>query len=298
MNSVSESQLSLLKRQFEHALNHRRTLLDTLASHAPAQAQLQQLPLWLQTRPLEKIEQIVPEQIAGIDAHPALISALNDLYRRDDDLQSQKVRRYPGLVRFAAVQQQSLIADAQQLQQSLAEFKEHLHQATAPYSNKQDLRFELLHQFAPNLITMHFYRAPVMLAAEVRRVRFAWVGKRIIAKTTKAEILQRLENSLVHPGKLIHDIPAWNRCVSDEIRAIQSLPANVELRIDRPGGLRPTAFVQYTDGRRWQTPANLPLLCAQDAPIEVVSLPNWQQKAFPEAKGEQLIPRLHLYRIN
>ncbi|WP_298442783.1 DNA replication terminus site-binding protein [uncultured Ferrimonas sp.] len=296
MSPIDEQQKLQLQRLYQHSAQAREDLLQRLQQHAPAQVQLFQLPKALQTRPLHRFDQIEVTPLSGSVAQQPTLNALHDLHRHGDDLQSQRVRRYPGIVRYH--NDIGLMQAQQQLQHSIDAFKAQLHQDTERFSNKQDLRFKLLHEIAPNLITMHYYRAPMVLSQPVRRIRFGWVAKRIVAKINKADILARLNNSLTTPGKVIADMPAWRQSVEQEYRAIDSLPASVQLRIDREGGLRPTAFIQYSHGGRSQCPANLPLLLQQAQPLEVAPLPNWQQSSYPSAKGELLIPRLHLYRLN
>ncbi|QIZ76496.1 DNA replication terminus site-binding protein [Ferrimonas lipolytica] len=287
-----------LHDKFAASQQLRQRLVETLAQRAPLQQLLCKLPGSLQTQPLHRFEQINVAAINNSSAHGLITDAIKDLYRNGDDVQSQRVRRYPGLIRFNPSPNSKLAELCQQLDQSIDTFKASLHRITAAAPNKQDLRFEILHDIAPNLITMHYYRSPMMIGQGIKRVRFGWVAKRIVAKTSKHEILTRLHNSLSSPGKVIADMPAWRQNIEQEYRAVDSLPANVELRIDREGGLRPTAFIQFSQGGRTQTPANLPLLIEQAEPIEVVPLPDWQQSDYPPAKGELLIPRLHLYRIN
>ncbi|GAA5187743.1 DNA replication terminus site-binding protein [Ferrimonas gelatinilytica] len=288
-----------LQRAFQGAQQARAALIAQVAGEGPLQALQFQLPEWLQTRPLERIEAIEPHRLSGVAAHQGAVAALKDLHRRTDDEQSQRVRRYPGLLRFqpSSNPNASLAASIQRLEEGLTEFKARLHALTQGASNVQDLRFELLHQLSPHLFTMHFYRTPMLLEPQVRRIRFGWVAKRIIAKTDRDTVLSRLENALTNPGQAVVDMVAWQEHVAREYRAVQALPANAKLRIDRPGGLRPTAFIHFAEGHRRQVPANLPLLLAQPQPVEVVDLPPWQARAFPAAKGECLIPRLHLYRL-
>ncbi|GAA4903662.1 DNA replication terminus site-binding protein [Ferrimonas pelagia] len=285
-----------LRQQFERCSHQRRTLSQTLSALGPSQSVQYALPCWLQTRPLDRIDTIPVETLSGSAAHQACVAALNDLHRKADDQQSQRVRRYPGVLRFATAN--ALGQEIAALTQHLTEFKQQLHRLTEHAANVQDLRFELLHQLSPNLFTMHFYRTPVSLPSQVRRIRFGWVAKRIVAKIQRDELLQKLDNAMTNPGQSIMDMAAWQDNVARERERIASLPAQAQLRIDRPGGLRPTAFMQFEDGSRRQTPANLPLVLTQPQPVQVVDLPDWQQTAYPQAKGELLIARLHLYRID
>ncbi|SHG90488.1 DNA replication terminus site-binding protein [Ferrimonas marina] len=288
--------LTQLEPLFEQCQRARSQLIQAITEQGPRQAQLYRLPEFLQTRPLEAIEQIEPELVEGSEAHPMAAKALGDLHRKSDDLQSQRVRRYPGLLRFDKSGELPKLIE--QLDQRLVRFKTALHALTDGAANVQDARFELLHALSPNLFTMHFYRTPVWLGQRVSRVRFGWVPKRIVAKTDRASILSKLNNALTNPGQPVNDMDAWQAIVLREIKAIQALPDSIPLRIDRPGGLRPTAFVQFEQGGRRQLPANLPLLLAQPTPVRTVALPVWQQSAFPQAKGTLLIPRLHLYRLD
>ncbi len=288
----------LLQQQMHLALATRQQLVQLLKAQPIEQAVLYGLPSSLQTQPLHRLEQITVNPIELPDAAMATTAALSDLYRQQEDTQSQKVRRYPGLIRLASTAEVPLAQTVAQLNQATESFKRELHRLSNAHTQPQDIRFELIHQLAPHLITMHFYRTPMVATKAIRRIRFGWVAKRIVAKVTKKAILERLHNALTNPGKAILDMNAWQDMVAQEYRAIEALPSYVELRIDRPGGLRPTAFIQYDDGSRSQTPANLPIICQQSHPITLAPLPTWQQQAYPAAKGERLIERLHLYRIN
>lgn len=289
----------LLQQQMHLALATRQQLVQLLKEQPIEQAVLYGLPPSLQTQPLHRLEQITVSPIELPDAAMATTTALSDLYRQQEDTQSQKVRRYPGLIRLASTTKPVPLAQTVALlNQATESFKRELHRLSNAHAQPQDIRFELIHQLAPHLITMHFYRTPMVASKPIRRIRFSWVAKRIVAKVTKSAILERLHNALTNPGKTILDMNAWQDMVAQEYRAIEVLPSHVELRIDRPGGLRPTAFIQYDDGSRSQTPANLPIICQQSHPITLAPLPTWQQQAYPTAKGERLIERLHLYRIN
>ncbi len=295
----SPQAMAELQRAFALAQSARNALVEQITRTAPAQAALFALPDWLQTRPLARIDAIVPKPLEGPEAHHGAVMAMKDLHRRSDDEQSQKVRRYPGVLRFhPPAEYPASFPDAiGHLSDTLAEFKTHLHRLTEGASNVQDQRFELLHQIAPQLFTMHLYRTPVWLGAPVRRIRFGWVAKRIVAKIQKEVVLEKLANALTNPGQAVADMAAWQDHVAREYRAVEALPAYARLRIDRPGGLRPTAFIQFTDGSRRQVPANLPLLFAQSEPVTIAPLPSWQAKTLPQARGECVIPRLHLYQL-
>ncbi len=255
-----------------------------------------------------EIKHIEVEKITGKDAINHAIAHFNLLFIHDkSELTSNKSAvRLPGAICINAPYStyrmfHSLLEDINELKVKIKKI------VTQQSGVDESQRFEFIHDSLHGLLTLNTYRSLTYLT-DVDTVRFGWANKKVINKTTKEQVLNKLQASLEN-GRQPLGIPRehWLKQLEQEITLISQLNQDAVLKTQRPVKVQPIARV-WDSAQQKQTQlacANPLIIFAVEKSLDDIvigDLPDYNADNItlrnrPRSKPiELLIPRLNLYQ--
>lgn len=227
------------------------------------------------------------------------------IHQQLETVSTRSATRLPGVICLSGSHKQLL-----GLQQNIANINqtkaglEHL--ITKKSGLKSEARFPFVHQHCPGLITLNAYRQ-IPFVSLPTSVNFGWANKHFIKRTSKAEVVDKLYQSL-QSGRAN---PPWTRAqwlqqVQAELDTIQALPEDAVLKYKRPIKVQPIVRLWYAANQKQQQfacPSPLLIGCEETQALPTVGQLNdydleqiihrYRPKALPL---HLVIPRLWLWQ--
>ncbi|EKT63248.1 DNA replication terminus site-binding protein [Providencia burhodogranariea] len=254
-----------------------------------------------------EINEIIVNKITGQEAIKAAIAHFSLLFIHDksDVISNKSAIRLPGAICIETPY--STYIAFQTLLDEINSLKLQIKQIVTKLSGvDESQRFEFIHSSLHGLLTLNTYRALTYLV-DVDTVRFGWANKKVINKTTKEKILNKLQAILENGRKPQGmDNKYWVGQIEQEILLISKLSHNAVLKTQRPVKVQPIARVWDKDQQK-QTQfacANPLIIFAVEKSLDDIligTLPDYHVDVIalrnrPRSKPvELLISRLNLY---
>lgn len=220
-----------------------------------------------------------------------------DKFYAEHDVSTKSTYRLPGAINISSCYDDDIIRVVDEINHKKNIFKSIVTKSISD----ANLRFELIHNAFPLLITLQVYRNIKVINEPVMSVRPFWGNKQSIVRVTKEAILERLERSKKYPPNDIFK-DEWIEMVERERVDVSNVPDNASLRIRRPVKVQPLMWVRNIDRKMTSIVNPLPLIVLSDRPVTVGQLKdfdanNIRHKNPPKKNKRQLlVDRIHLYR--
>lgn len=284
-------------------------MLDAIASLKAAIAESEILAARVFVLPVPQAEDdlkptpvIHPTQLSGEEALSEILSSYDRFYAADGE-STRAAFRLPGVLCLKARNPGQVEDQVVRINQLKTDFLLLVRQLP-----DRNTRFEVVHRLFPMAVTLQITRQIQCYTDPVKSVTFTWGRKTALRVTSRAEVIDNLEEMRLQCPMGI-DPETWDEMIDKDVNTILSLPADTQLRYRRQLKERPLCNMLMHGGTKRLREANLPILlmCEKDPP-RIGKLPDFNA-AVPPVRGrkadgghritedQRLIKHLPIYRL-
>lgn len=271
---------------FNNLLNQIETAIQQLCTmikdSTVTQAYVYQIPRVLKENESIPYKHIPVTELTDQDAITEAIKAFKTLYLEDLAFSAKSIGRWPGVIAIHTSQPQLVIEQIHLINELKSTFQQ---QINLQFDNNHT-RYTFLHrpEHFPGLITTYVTRHIAYFDQQVQSVSFSWVNKKVRSKITLEEAIEKLKDmkGIFPEGQVTNDLD-WDQRVNLEITRLQSLPADIDLRLYRKIKLKPLINVLFDQAfddqplkdRKRQREGHLPLILINPGEFKIGSLTDY-----------------------
>ena len=266
-------------------------LRDSMSSSELISACVFKLPTVAPGEETRKIEEIKVQHLEGIKAFYEVVNSFWK-FHAEDGVSKKAAYRLPGYIQVRS--ERSNILD---IVRRLNEFKTEFCQTVQKIKGPK-LKHQVVHNLFPGLLTKQLYRQVHAVSDEISHMGFFWAHKFVTGTTSKTEVIDLIKKQQDNPPKNVASVD-WIDFLNKEITDIQRLPKGTVLRYKRPAKV--SVAVNIDSELTPQLSAHLPIIIAQDKPVSLTPLVNYNSdyrrcvRSDSKIVGKPVIARLNLY---